>query len=191
MSGEPLLQEEKAFVPQRGDRRANENAVDAGSDDADGTISKSSHYPSKSRLPLCSEKAVHTDYCSASGIDEDTTHDEQICSEDAVAVSCKPSSPLVAANSTPSEQYVRLPVEKNTPHGQDNGVWSELIDNSTRVYLSFKLKCGVTVQVGKNVLETCPQILEVLNHDLIGCLSVLPASIRKLVRRTKIWVNQT
>lgn len=67
----------------------------------------------------------------------------------------------------------------------------ELIDNSTRPYRSMKLKCGVTVQVGENVMEISPGIIDDLNHDLIGCLSVLPASTRRLVRRTRIWVNHT
>lgn len=40
-------------------------------------------------------------------------------------------------------------------------------------------------------MESCPGILDDLNHDLIGCLSVLPASTRRLVRRTKIWINRT
>lgn len=68
--------------------------------------------------------------------------------------------------------------------------YSELIDNSTRRYRSVRLTCGVTLQVGEDVVETCPGILEDLNHDLIGCLSVLPSSVRRLVRRTKIWVNR-
>jgi len=68
---------------------------------------------------------------------------------------------------------------------------SELIDNSTRSYRPVRLQCGVTVQVGENVSESCPGILHDINHDLIGCLSVLPASTRRLVRRTKIWINRT
>jgi hypothetical protein len=68
---------------------------------------------------------------------------------------------------------------------------TEFIDNSKRVYTPHKLKCGVTVQVGGCVLEECPTVLEDLNHDLMECLSVLPASVRSLVRRTKIWLNRT
>lgn len=67
--------------------------------------------------------------------------------------------------------------------------YSDLIDNSLRTYTPVRLKSGVTVQVGENVIESCPGILEDLNHDTIGCLSCLPPSVRRLVRRTKIWVN--
>jgi len=66
-----------------------------------------------------------------------------------------------------------------------------LIDNSTRRYRAVRLRCGVTVLVGEGVLHCCPGILDDLNRDLIGCLSVLPASTWGLVRRTKIWVNRT
>ncbi|KAL7514682.1 hypothetical protein ACHAXN_012584 [Cyclotella atomus] len=68
---------------------------------------------------------------------------------------------------------------------------ADFIDNSKRIYTPHKLRCGVTVQVGEGVLEECPTVLRDLNHDLIGCLSVLPPSVRSLVRRTKIWLNRT
>ena len=66
-----------------------------------------------------------------------------------------------------------------------------LIDNSKRIYTPYKLKCGVSIQIGERVLKDCPKILEYLNHDLLLCLSVLPSSVRSLVRRTKIWLNRT
>ncbi|KAL3798384.1 hypothetical protein HJC23_005037 [Cyclotella cryptica] len=66
----------------------------------------------------------------------------------------------------------------------------EFIDNSRRIYTAHKLKCGVTIQVGEHVLEECPSVLEDLNYDLMECLLVLPASVRSLVRRTKIWLNR-
>lgn len=68
--------------------------------------------------------------------------------------------------------------------------WTEFIDNSKRIYIPHKLKCGVTIQVGEGVLEECPSVLEDLNHDLMECLLVLPFSVRGLVRRTKIWLNR-
>jgi hypothetical protein len=77
-----------------------------------------------------------------------------------------------------------LEFSSGSPH------YSELIDNSTRQYRSVRLACGVNLQVGENVVESCPGILEDLNHDLTGCLLVLPSSVRRLVRRTIIWVNR-
>ncbi|KAL3762672.1 hypothetical protein ACHAWU_001617 [Discostella pseudostelligera] len=68
---------------------------------------------------------------------------------------------------------------------------TELIDNSTRQYNVVRLACGVTVHVGENVLESYPGILDVLNYDILGCVSVLPGSTHKLVRRTKIWINHS
>lgn len=67
----------------------------------------------------------------------------------------------------------------------------EFIDNTQRRYEPIHLKCGVTVQLGENVLRDSPDILDVLNHDLTSCLSVLPASVRKLVKRTNVWVNRS
>jgi hypothetical protein len=66
---------------------------------------------------------------------------------------------------------------------------TELIDNSTRQYNTVRLACGVTVHVGENVLQSCPGVLDILNNDVLGCISVLPGSTHKLVRRTKIWIN--
>jgi hypothetical protein len=66
---------------------------------------------------------------------------------------------------------------------------TELIDNSTRQYNLVRLACGATVHVGENVLVSCSGVLDTLNNDILGCISVLPASTHKLVRRTKIWIN--
>ncbi len=66
---------------------------------------------------------------------------------------------------------------------------TELIDNSTRQYNVVRLACGATVHVGENVLASCPGVLDTLNTDVLGCISVLPASTHKLVRRIKIWIN--
>lgn len=65
----------------------------------------------------------------------------------------------------------------------------EMIDNSTRQYSVVRLSCGVTVNVGENVTAIHPEVLDVLNNDVLGCISILPASTHKLVRRTKIWIN--
>eukprot|EP00985_Skeletonema_marinoi_P034073 scaffold42966_cov153-Skeletonema_marinoi.AAC.1 len=67
----------------------------------------------------------------------------------------------------------------------------ELIDNTQRRYNPVNLKCGVTVQLGENVLRDSPDIIDIMNHDLTSCLSVLPASVGWLVKRTHIWVNRT
>ena len=66
----------------------------------------------------------------------------------------------------------------------------ELIDNSQRRYNPIRLKCGVTVQLGENVLRDSPDIIDIMNHDVSSCLSVLPASTRALIRRTNVWVNR-
>ena len=99
---------------------------------------------------------------------------------------------VVAAAPSSSSEPLSTPVLPSRV-GLSSGApcYSELIDNSTLQYSSVRLKCGVTVQVGENVLEGCPGILDDLNQDLIGCLSVLPASTWRLVRRTQIWVNRT
>lgn len=68
---------------------------------------------------------------------------------------------------------------------------TDFIDNSKNRYTAHKLKCGVTIQVGEHVLEECPTVLKDLNNDLVGCISVLPPSVRSLVRRTKIWLNRS
>jgi hypothetical protein len=67
----------------------------------------------------------------------------------------------------------------------------ELIDNTHRRYNPIRLKCGVTVQLGENVLTDSPDIIDIMNHDLAGCLSVLPASVAGLIRRTNIWLNRS
>ncbi|KAL7539308.1 LOW QUALITY PROTEIN: hypothetical protein ACHAXR_009172 [Thalassiosira sp. AJA248-18] len=101
--------------------------------------------------------------------------------------------PVVAAAESPSSsQHLPAAVPSlGSSSASGPPSYSELIDNSTRRYSSVRLKCGVTVHVGEHVVGSCPGILEVLNNDLIGCLSVLPPSTRRLVRRTKIWVNRT
>lgn len=106
-----------------------------------------------------------------------TTHDEQAFSE-------APVSTLLCTASSHLQ-------DETTPPNYVSCSNIEFIDNSKLVYQSLKLKCCVIVQIGEGVLEECgPKILEELNHDLIGCLSVLPHSVRALVRRTKIWVNR-
>jgi hypothetical protein len=106
-----------------------------------------------------------------------TTHDEQAFSEAPVSTLLSTASSHLQDETTPPNYVACSNIE--------------FIDNSKLVYQSLKLKCGVIVQIGEGVLEECgPKILEELNHDLIGCLSVLPHSVRALVRRTKIWVNR-
>ncbi|KAL9180093.1 hypothetical protein ACHAXT_008063 [Thalassiosira profunda] len=105
-------------------------------------------------------------------------------------VSRPPSLPTAAAAPSSSKPQCTPVLPPPPPLGLPSGHF-ELIDNSALSYTSVKLRCGVTVQVGENVLEDCPGILDDLNHDIIGCLSVLPASCRQLLRRTKIWINRT
>ena len=70
-------------------------------------------------------------------------------------------------------------------------ILDEMIDNRRRKYRPLKLKSGVTVQLGEHVLENNPDILRDLEHDTSACLSVLPASVKRLVQRTTIWLNDT
>jgi hypothetical protein len=64
-----------------------------------------------------------------------------------------------------------------------------LIDNSRNIYIPIQLGCGITVMCRPEVLTRCPLILKDLNSDLGQCLSILPRSVRHLVRRTQVWVN--
>lgn len=66
-----------------------------------------------------------------------------------------------------------------------------MIDNSTLTYLPMHLSCGVTAYCRPDVLTRCPQILRDLDLDVKQCLSILPRSTHRLVRRTNIWVNTT
>ncbi|KAL7530086.1 hypothetical protein ACHAWF_003239, partial [Thalassiosira exigua] len=104
-----------------------------------------------------------------------------------------PTSGLALTSATSSNQSsgpVPVPVQQSL--GLSSTLcYSDLIDNTARSYSSVRLKCGVTIRLGDAVVQSCPGILEDLNHDLIACLSVLPASTRRLVRRTKIWVNRS
>lgn len=132
---------------------------------------------------------------SFGSIEDSSTQDEHVCSEAAVSTVQMPT-PSVPANSVPllpmAALQIRPSIVRQLGTPQESSIpLSNLVDNSSRVYCPFRLKCGVTVQVGENVLETCPKILEQLNVDLVCCLHVLPASVRWLVRRTKIWVNRT
>ena len=70
-------------------------------------------------------------------------------------------------------------------------ILDELIDNRRRKYRPLTLKSGVTVQLGEHVLENNPDILKDLEADTSACLSVLPASVKRLAQRTTIWLNDT
>mmetsp|Transcript_31877 Transcript_31877/g.52573 ORF Transcript_31877/g.52573 Transcript_31877/m.52573 type:complete len:365 (-) Transcript_31877:804-1898(-) len=66
-----------------------------------------------------------------------------------------------------------------------------MIDNSNLTYLPMHLVCGVTVYCRPDVLTRCPQILRDLDLDVRQCLTILPRSTHKLIKRTNIWVNTT
>jgi hypothetical protein len=66
-----------------------------------------------------------------------------------------------------------------------------LIDNSSNVYVSFKLNCGVTVCCAPGVQGRCSLALDDLESDLRDCLSLLPKNVHGLVRRTRVWVNES
>ena len=69
-----------------------------------------------------------------------------------------------------------------------------MIDNTRNVYISRRLQCtGIKVYCRPEVLVgcDCPAVLYHLDHDLRQCLRILPASVRPLVQRTQVWVNQT
>ena len=65
-----------------------------------------------------------------------------------------------------------------------------LIDNSRTIYVRIRLRCcGVIVMCRPEVLWRCPQVLHVLYADVCAILALLPANLRPLLLRTKIWVN--
>mmetsp|Transcript_20771 Transcript_20771/g.42566 ORF Transcript_20771/g.42566 Transcript_20771/m.42566 type:complete len:429 (-) Transcript_20771:112-1398(-) len=176
--------------------QANETVTKNLLDESDADKSKETvlRGPPKSVLPLNLENSSSFDFSFGSSEDS-STQDEHVCSEAAVAAAYMPT-PSMPANPVPLLPLAALQIRPSivrplvTPQ-ESNFPLSNLVDNSSRVYCPFRLKCGVTVQVGENVLEACPKILEQLNVDLVCCLHVLPASVRWLVRRTKIWVNRT
>uniref|UniRef100_A0A6U2PH21 Uncharacterized protein n=1 Tax=Leptocylindrus danicus TaxID=163516 RepID=A0A6U2PH21_9STRA len=65
------------------------------------------------------------------------------------------------------------------------------IDNRHHVYLSYRLRCGVTVfyRSEPNVIERCPTILTDLENDLTIAINTFPSSLHKFVQRTDIYVN--
>jgi hypothetical protein len=79
----------------------------------------------------------------------------------------------------------------NEQHQQDDQRHGLLIDNSQNVYHPVRLSCGVVLSCRPAVLTQCPSIVKVLERDIQQCLSILPASVSALVRRTRIWVNLT
>ena len=64
-----------------------------------------------------------------------------------------------------------------------------LIDNSRNIYLRVRFRCGVTVMCRPEVFWSCPRVLQVLYADVCAILKLLPASLHRLIQRTKIWVN--
>lgn len=64
-----------------------------------------------------------------------------------------------------------------------------MIDNSRNVYIPFHLKCGLTAQCRLEVFDICPEILDVIEEDVLNCIKALPSSVHDLVRRTNIWIN--
>ncbi|KAL7508213.1 hypothetical protein ACHAWX_000717 [Stephanocyclus meneghinianus] len=118
-----------------------------------------------------------------------TTDDEN----SAVSFSSKAINHSRSASSSESSSSPLIQSQKSPKviNDRESSIcWVEFIDNSRRIYTAQKLKCGVTIQMGEHVLEECPTVLEDLNYDLMECLLVLPASVRSLVRRTKIWLNR-
>lgn len=68
---------------------------------------------------------------------------------------------------------------------------SLLIDNSAKVYIPVKLKCGVHALCEPQVLSSCPGALGDLNRDLVDCFNILPSNLHGLILRTKVWLNMT
>lgn len=64
-----------------------------------------------------------------------------------------------------------------------------IIDNSSNVYMEVALSCGVTALCAPDVLISYPSVLYDLESDLMDCLRILPRSVHRLIRRTRIWVN--
>lgn len=70
-------------------------------------------------------------------------------------------------------------------------VTHDLIDNRSITYFPYKLKCGVVLHVSGDVFHHCPEVFSALEHDISDCLSILPRSIHKLIRRTRVWLNMS
>lgn len=68
---------------------------------------------------------------------------------------------------------------------------SALIDNSGKVYIPVRLKCGVHAFCEPQVLSSCPGALGDLNRDLVDCFEILPTNLHGLILRTKVWINLT
>lgn len=150
--------------------------------------------PPQTNLLLSSENSSSFD-SSFGSIEESSTQHDHVCDEAAIATTHIPF-PSTPANSVPILPLAALQIRSSLVRPlviprESNIPLSNLVDNSSRIYYPFRLKCGVTVQVGEHVLDASPNLLDQLNLDLVCCLHVLPASVRWLVRRTKIWVNRT
>lgn len=67
-----------------------------------------------------------------------------------------------------------------------------IIDNTQKIYIPIRLRCGITVMYQQDIFEQpqwFQQIQMILQTDVSYCLQVLPVSVRSLIRRTKIWLN--
>ena len=68
---------------------------------------------------------------------------------------------------------------------------STAIDNSRHTYLPVRLRrSGVYVMCRLDVVA-CHEFLNTLDADLVASLKILPQSVRPLIRRTKLWANQS
>jgi len=97
------------------------------------------------------------------------------------------------------------------PEEQQQPQQSEWIDNSRLLYLPIRLSlppaaeqgelqgdddnsnaaAAITLMVRPEVLVKCPGVLADVREDFRDCLRLVPSSARKLLLRTKIWINLT
>jgi hypothetical protein len=63
------------------------------------------------------------------------------------------------------------------------------IDNSGRAYFPINLACGVQAMCRPDVLLRCRAVLNDIHTDIMHCLQILPPSVHRLIKRTRIWVN--
>lgn len=87
-----------------------------------------------------------------------------------------------------SKHSLNMADDKNMDNDENQ---PKMIDNSNLLYISLSLPCGVEVRARPGVLSNCPAILHELDQDLKECLALLPKSVHRLIKRTRIWINES
>ena len=83
---------------------------------------------------------------------------------------------------------MKLPTAES---GSPRGEAPVLIDNTALNYIEIRLPCGVRVMCAPGILRSSPMVLRSLQSDTNALLKLLPKSVHALIRRSRIWVNET